>query len=252
MTSVLTGDRDTQRDTGWGGRPRRTEAPSHGAGHGSHEQTQRARPRAVGGQPPLPGPPPEAPCRPRLPPSAHSPAQQAGGPRAPQRKALLCGGLRGRRACAGSAARAAAPPSPGPGLSCEPVPSCSPATAKLSLRQVTAPSQGPAGATACLRGAPRQALALARSRAWLPGGAGRDRGTVRPLPALAPTTALGSPLPTEPTGPWGLRPAAQTTWPLRKPAHYSEAIIYPRDAPGTAGPVAASSCSHRPGQGVSA
>lgn len=48
-----------------------------------------------GGRPPLPGPPPEAPCRPRLPPSAHSPAQQAGGPRAPQRKALLCGGLRG-------------------------------------------------------------------------------------------------------------------------------------------------------------
>lgn len=95
MTSVLTGDRDTQRDTGWGGRPRRTEAPSHGAGHGSHEQTQRARPRAGGGRPPLPGPPPEAPCRPRLPPSAHSPAQQAGGPRAPQRKALLCGGLRG-------------------------------------------------------------------------------------------------------------------------------------------------------------
>lgn len=84
------------------------------------------------------------------------------------------------------------------------------------------------------------------------GGAGRDRGTVRPLPALAPTTALGSPLPTEPTGPWGLRPAAQTTWPLLKPAHYSKAIIYARDAPGTAGPVAASSCSHRPGQGVSA
>lgn len=114
------------------------------------------------------------------------------------------------------------------------------------------PLPGTSGGDGLPPGAPRQALALARSRAWLPGGAGRDRGTVRPLPALAPTTALGSPLPTEPTGPWGLRPAAQTTWPLLKPAHYSKAIIYARDAPGTAGPVAASSCSHRPGQGVSA
>lgn len=81
MTSVLTGDRDTQRDTGWGGRPRRTEAPSHGAGHGSHEQTQRARPRAGGGSLPsqaprrkLPAGPvcPRLPTAPRSRPAAHA------------------------------------------------------------------------------------------------------------------------------------------------------------------------------------
>lgn len=89
MTSVLTGDRDTQRDTGWGGRPRRTEAPSHGAGHGSHEQTQRARPRAGGGRPPLPGPPPEAPAGPVCPRL----------PTAPRSRPAAHALRRGRRCC---------------------------------------------------------------------------------------------------------------------------------------------------------
>lgn len=91
------------------------------------------------------------------------------------------------------------------------------------------------------------------------GGGGLPPGGCWPRPRHGAPTARARPhhSPGVPPSdradrPWGLRPAAQTTWPLLKPAHYSKAIIYPRDAPGTAGPVAASSCSHRPGQGVSA
>lgn len=106
---------------------------------------------------------------------------------------------------------------------------------------------------------------LAR-QAVSPGGTshGPPRPPQDPASSLAPTPrgCSGTPHPRPPlssradAGLRGALPAAQTTWPYLKPAHYSKTIISPRDAQGTAACLFQAPhplfphCLHRPGQAL--